>query len=379
MQIFSFALQLLLLSSASMTSPASVSSLPGTSLKAASDDTRFNSMPLVDSGAIYNFPATTSAAPPVPLGTSFRSLTNAVRKEICLAAAITRANSFATLIFGTIVVASFAVAQSPALSAWLWTTLKSIPWFFLYGYHFDCENQIYGYEEDKFNKDDIPLKSKRPLVNGLITMKGIQFRSAVSGICWLAVSHWLCGIKLALYAFSWGALSCFYHYLGFSENFVGKNYVFMSGGAIIMLFAARLMAGETQASTFVPVIVGLLLGLACDIQDFRDEAGDRAVGRKTTAVLLGVKLARRIWGVQFAALTAGFAYLIRHALAWPDMILGIGAAALAIRVQANKSIKEDDKSYGWYLTIMLGFFCRSAFWTALFLIWSQHFIERGFL
>ena len=122
-----------------------------------------------------------------------------------------------------------------------------------------------------------------------------------------------------------------------------------------------------SSSVVPPILAACYIGTIMDIQDFRDEAGDRASGRKTTAVVLGVKKARKVWGAQMVAMTALGAQLVHKSLSfWPDGLIGAGGLALLIGTLRGKTVQDDNKSYK--NLVLYGFlvYCRSAFWAQAF-------------
>ena len=162
----------------------------------------------------------------------------------------------------------------------------------------------------------------------------------------------------------WWMLSTFaLNFAGWSNHFATKNYYGMTAGSAAMLLAARELSGDVISSVVPPLAAASYIGTIMDIQDFRDEVGDRAVGRKTTAVLLGVKKARKVWGVQLLASMLSFGMLVRKRLSlWPDCLVGIGGLALLVSTLRGKSVHDDNKSYK--NLILYGFlvYMRSAFW-----------------
>jgi 4-hydroxybenzoate polyprenyltransferase len=239
---------------------------------------------------------------------------------------------------------------------------KSFIWFFFYGYHFDILNQIVGVQEDTIN-NILPAKRNRPLASGTMSMMGGKVRYAVSGALFLVASLIMGGISLSLQACSWMVSVYLYNIAGWANHFATKNYVIMSTGSSSLLLAARLLAGDVTSSILPPLLSACYVGMTMDIQDLRDEVGDRAIGRKTTSVVLGVKTARTIWGVQMLTASLLFAHLIRKGLSlWPDAVIGtVGLGVLTTTLRGNNA-QDDHQSYINYTIYAFLVYCRSAFW-----------------
>lgn len=298
------------------------------------------------------------------------SFGSVVKREIRLTYGMLKSDLPTTVCLGTTCSIAFGVARAAAdhwSSETSWTRLvsRALLWFLGYLYFFDIGNQMTGVEEDRSNAD-LAFKAQRPLATGEMTMQGAKIRHVLSGFYYVGISWWLGGIQLSACAVAW-IISCQLHnFRGWGDHFVTKNYFTMSSGSVCMLVGARLLAGELRASIVPPILAALWIGLCMDVQDFRDEAGDRASGRLTTPVLWGVKTARQLWVGNVVLASAVLGYILRSCLAWPDAVILFGAIALVVRTLKNTTAKEDHTSYNGICAVGAMFFFRSPFWAHLF-------------
>ena len=238
---------------------------------------------------------------------------------------------------------------------------EGLVWFFWFGYMVDIENQIHGVEEDKLNPQ--PLKQKRPLVTGAWTIAGAQKRAWISRAVYTAVSALIGGVPLTLCALAWIAISKFLYAVK-PCNFITKNYISMTVGSYSMVMGAWIMAGgPTNFTTTWPFLCSAAwVGLSMDVQDIRDEAGDRATGRLTMPVLIGVENARKLWAVEFGIFPAIASYVMRSRLSISDAVIGVGVIGLIIQSLLATNKHDDNilhRNYILFLYLVTG---RAAFW-----------------
>ena len=169
--------------------------------------------------------------------------------------------------------------------------LLGILYFWFYIYQFNTLNQIFGCEEDKINRPD------RPIPSGFITVKETFHRYIIATICF-----WFLGYILGVmkWASSWSLLSFSYNVLGLDKHWITKNIVFMSLGVMAELAAAReiIVPMEYQHWRWF-VIISIWVGTTGNIQDFRDEEGDKISGRKTLPLHIGANNARMVITITF--------------------------------------------------------------------------------
>ncbi|CAG8600974.1 6163_t:CDS:2, partial [Scutellospora calospora] len=129
--------------------------------------------------------------------------------------------------------------------------------------------QISSVEEDKINK---PF---RPIPSGLTTVKGAKCRLMTISIIFPIVSYLLGGTLSLIYAFIFQIWVILYEKFNLHSNAFFKNF--------FTTFAAW-----TEFSCCYYIIIVITL----QVQDFRDQKGDKFVGRKTLPILIGDKFCR---------------------------------------------------------------------------------------
>ena len=308
---------------------------------------------------------------PAPIPTNFDSaskqMVRAVRKELRETYNLLESNLFAHTslpMIGCMVPSMMALSQlNGAMSVGQYAGIlaKSFVWFFGYGYVLDIENQIHGVEEDKLNQQ--PAKQKRPLVTGAWTIAGARKRAWISHVAYTGVSALIGGMPLTLCALVWTA-TCKCLYAVKPCNFVTKNYIAMTSAAHCMLMAAWIMAGgpASLTSTWPFLCASLWVGFTLNEQDLRDEAGDRATGRLTVPVLIGVENARKLWAVEFGIFPAIASYVMRSRLSISDAVIGVGVIGLIIQSLLATNKHDDNilhRNYILFLYLVTG---RAAFW-----------------
>ena len=328
---------------------------------------RFPQMPNNES---FQSPAPIVPAPiPTNFGSASRQMVRAVRKELRETYNLLESNLFAHVVLGTVgcvIPSTVAMSQlNGAMSVGQYAGIlaKSLVWFFWYGYVLDIENQTDGVEEDKLNP--LPTKQRRPLVTGAWTIAGAKKRIWISRVAYTGVSALIGGMPLTLCALTWIATSKFLYAVK-PCNFITKNYISMTSGVASMLVGAWIMAGgPTNLATIWPFLcVSCWAGLGINVQDFRDEVGDRATGRLTTSVLLGVENARKLWVAEFGIISTTALYVLRSRLSIGDAIIGVGVIGLMIQSLLAKNTHDDNILYKNYVMFFFPLFARAAFWVS---------------
>jgi 4-hydroxybenzoate polyprenyltransferase len=220
-------------------------------------------------------------------------------------------------------------------------------------YVFDLSNQITGVPEDRINKP------ARPLVTGLLSLRGAWIRLAAATAFLLLTGQRLGIIHLALL---WAVVTGANNHLGLARRPVCKPLVVGVQAGIQLLSAWHIGGGRTDRFLPCAVALSVLLALLMPLQDLRDIKGDRAVGRRTLPIAYGA------WPVRFylcgALLLTPVAVrrLVAIGVLWPGSWLEVLAAGLcfcaAIRVVVRRSAASDDRTYRllvlWYATIAAG-------------------------
>ncbi|CAG8714848.1 334_t:CDS:2, partial [Gigaspora rosea] len=149
-------------------------------------------------------------------------------------------------------------------------------------------NQITSVEEDRINK---PF---RPIPSGLITVKGARYRLVAISIIFPIIAYIFGGLSLVSLCFLYQAWVIFNEVLKLSKNAICKN-LFSAFSACIQLVSCHYIIIGTKLSIFelLNSELGMLMlaifffaMTTAHVQDFRDQKGDRFVGRKTFPLLI---------------------------------------------------------------------------------------------
>ncbi|KAG2360756.1 UbiA prenyltransferase family [Suillus spraguei] len=210
----------------------------------------------------------------------------------------------------------FALANASHLNAP--RILNIIIWIWIHLLKFDISNQIQDPEEDKRNKPD------RPLPAGRITTQN------AADVRWLLVP--VCLIFSAIYGRQTLAYSCCFEALSMWYNEFGGHKAGLSKNLLTAIGYTCLEAGATiiaGSSPCLDSISGRAVALNCAVfattlhaQDFKDEEGDRFIGRRTLVTLfptfarvsmvIGVPLwsffLSRLWSVDLTCSVVFMAY-----------------------------------------------------------------------
>ncbi|KAF9072041.1 UbiA prenyltransferase family [Rhodocollybia butyracea] len=212
-----------------------------------------------------------------------------------------------------------------------------ILWLTLYIYWFNLCNQIAGVEEDRINKPDRPIPSRKVTIIGAKMRCAIAFTGFLSvavyeptlwpeTICWVFTTILLCATP-------------------FGKHWFGKNCVAMTTGSWSLLGVSwKAIAPLTPCTERFILTASLWAGLLTPMQDLRDIKGDRVIGRKTLPLVLGSSRCR--WTITFFFIPASLLTL------WEGGILSIAPvpllavhAFLGYRLMNDRGPHYDNKTY----------------------------------
>lgn len=201
----------------------------------------------------------------------------AVERELHLTWGFVRYDVSSTVVpasLGMVAAARFGGSASPA------TLLLGALYFLLYVYTFAVSNQIIGIEEDRRNKPD------RPLAAGAVALRGAWARWLLAMVLFpvlgaaLGVLHW---------ALLWQLCFCLYNFGGFARHWATKSLV-MGVGLVAQLAAAWSIVGPVPDIAWQWISgLAVVAFVHCNIQDLRDVAGDRVLGRRTLPIVYGMR------------------------------------------------------------------------------------------
>ncbi|TKD11822.1 UbiA family prenyltransferase [Polyangium fumosum] len=230
---------------------------------------------------------------------------------------------------------------------------RSLLYFSLYLYAFCLANQATGLEEDRRNKPH------RPLVRGLVSVRGAWLRWAVVMALFTLTGAWLGVLE---YAIGWQLIILVHNVVLGARNWVVKNLC-MSLGILVQLAAAWQMVTPLSplAWRWILLPAAVIFPLV-SVQDLRDMNGDRAAGRLTFPLVFGERATRILLAVCFGLLpiTVHIALLEpagARGLVWAaDAALSAVALAIGLRVALFRTPREDHITYllftGWYCLLL---------------------------
>lgn len=253
-------------------------------------------------------------------------------------------------------VASGGVTSNPHPS-WeeiAWAFPRAALYIWLYVFHFDLSNQKDpdSIEEDKINKP------WRAIPSGRLTIASAERWYIVATCLLLAASGlWLGGFPEAL---AFMAETYIYDYASGASSWWAKNLInalFYSTG---QLGSTRVAAESMTATTMTRVgyewcfLLGLCTFTTVQIQDLRDQEGDRIRGRSTVPLAFGDVPTRRItalfiafWSVACPAYWGNGALTAGYIL--PLLIGGY----VGYRVLALRDVKADRLSFHCHTLLWL--------------------------
>ncbi|KAL1680210.1 UbiA prenyltransferase family [Schizophyllum commune] len=243
-------------------------------------------------------------------------------------------------LFGTLTVC-VAAALSAVQPTSAMSVVRATIWVDLHLLSFEIMNQITGIDED------MRMKPYRPIPSGRISIRTARllyaglvaaalFASARMGILWLSVGY--------------VAMITAYNELGWARNWVYKAsgnayaYACYSYGAIVCL--SKFWVTNQRALT-APVILSLNTLITGFVQDFRDVAGDAAIGRVTVPMLLPQTFARCLHTV----IIIGYSTFLCWYWAPPSIAIAVVyglAGTLMASLLTDYSVKADFRSYKLY-------------------------------
>ncbi|KAI0059667.1 hypothetical protein BV25DRAFT_1040905 [Artomyces pyxidatus] len=238
---------------------------------------------------------------------------------------------------------SFAIAAAPI------SGLDRLPhvvfWLFLIIIYFDVSNQIRQPEEDRLNKP------YRPIPSGLISISNAILLKRILLPLSLGISL-LYSPEVFAAAVGFTVITYFYdEKSGSASHFVVRTLWNIGGYFTLNAGAALVAAGGDCRTLDHTAIVALCCNVGIVLttihsQDFKDEHGDRVVGRKTVPIL-HPSIARYTL-LPPMLFWSGVLSMIWHL----DILTASAYQSLAVFVGSRyiryKSVPEDQISYYWF-------------------------------
>lgn len=210
--------------------------------------------------------------------------------------------------------------------------LQSIPriflWLWLMALQFNVQNQrsATSVEEDAINKP------WRPLPAGRITTTQTNHLLLAAHLVTGCVSFYMDVLPMYI---AWVILITAYNdwgvsdYSGIVRNvFYGAGFTCLFSGALSIALGSDTPVSRTAWQWTLLFTFGIV-GMTCQVQEFRDEAGDRARGRHTIVIALGRQYA--LWTVAATvAFWSVYAPLIFLCARWKVVVVSVAVGALLV-------------------------------------------------
>ncbi|ASZ12254.1 UbiA family prenyltransferase [Chitinophaga pendula] len=158
-------------------------------------------------------------------------------------------------------------------------------------YTFCLSNQVHSVEEDRLNKPD------RPLPSGLICVRGMYRRQVVGNLLYLLV-----GVVLGVlwFTIAWQVITYCLNNMGWSQHWATKNLLGMSLGAFVLDCAQWQIVQRLSSPVWLYIATFCIWqGISFQVQDLRDQEGDRLLHRRTLPIVVGDPAARLMLGIHF--------------------------------------------------------------------------------
>ncbi|WP_199431245.1 UbiA family prenyltransferase [Qaidamihabitans albus] len=266
--------------------------------------------------------------------------------EIYLSWRFIRANFPASVLVTLItVVSAWHIAESSWRELPLVLTVAAIHgWLFIYVH--ELPNQALGADEDRMNKPH------RPIPSGRCTVAGAQQRAIVVACLFVVFSAF---IEVLHWAALWLITILLYHFAGGHRSWPTKTLMPMIGAAALIASAWIIGAGRVDSIGWTWIAASFLYWAGVGtLQDQRDIAGDKLLGRRTLPMVIGDR-ANRIAGAAF--LTALPVTLVVPLGLWAQQTAAVVAVqatftamcwGLGARLLWRRSKADNDLTYKLY-------------------------------
>ncbi|KAJ6535156.1 UbiA prenyltransferase family-domain-containing protein [Mycena capillaripes] len=213
---------------------------------------------------------------------------------------------------------------------------RALIYLALYIYSFNLSNQIHGVTEDRINKPS------RPLPSGRISLREAYFRWYATTVAFLVVgAAWGVG----QWSLLWVLLTIAHNFGGFDKHWFTRNLVFISLGVIALLQPMwELLAPSSSTEWQWMLMLSGFSGILCNVQDFRDVEGDRAIGRHTLPLALGERDSRRVMAA-FFSITPPIFWAVELISGYHVYWFGLSMLYIAYRILRGTSREYDHKTY----------------------------------
>ncbi|MVT08340.1 UbiA family prenyltransferase [Chitinophaga tropicalis] len=223
------------------------------------------------------------------------SLARAISREILIVWKFIDNNIWDTILPSLMIFATGWIYNDSPWADLPLTLLTSVTYAVLYIYTFCLSNQIAGIEEDRINKP------YRPLVTGLVTVREAYRRMYIYNLVYALYALYL---GIFWYSLAWIVVSYYLNLRGGSKHWITKNIVGMTLATFLLFnvqwhisLSDNQFVNSRLESYFA--LMSAWAGCALHLQDLRDVAGDKLLGRKTLPISIGDAKARQLLFIHY--------------------------------------------------------------------------------
>jgi 4-hydroxybenzoate polyprenyltransferase len=215
--------------------------------------------------------------------------------------------------------------------------LVVIIWMTIYLYSFNLLTQLMSFEEDALNKPD------RPIPSGTVSRAQALRRCLIVWALFLLVPLYQRQIVVEslvhiLFSYVLTFTKAGGHW--FMKNIVAMTFMTWS----YLSTTRKLMEYEPPETLHQTIAISIWAGIMVPSQDFRDQEGDKKVGRQTLPLAFGDRNARYLFAFAFVPL--GFLILNIYNIAFNShWILGAGHFLASYRILCFRKSNSDHKTY----------------------------------
>ncbi|EED82975.1 predicted protein [Postia placenta Mad-698-R] len=221
---------------------------------------------------------------------------------------------------------------------------KAAFWIWIHLLQFTTANQLVSPEEDRCNKSDRPIPSKRISLESTFLLRWILVPFCWAWSCWYSVETLYASIAMI-------ALTIMYNELCLCSGYWMVRYAMNAAGFVALevggTFVASIDRHHLDRTAVLSVCLsGAIYATTTHTQDFKDVVGDRLVGRRTLPLLYPV-LSR------YSVLLGLCSWTLVLAHVWDlDYATAVSLMALALyisyRFLALSNVASDQVSFYWY-------------------------------
>ncbi|MFE6163246.1 UbiA family prenyltransferase [Streptomyces sp. NPDC056486] len=199
----------------------------------------------------------------------------------------------------------------------------------------DCSNQVHSGTEDAYNKP------YRPIPAGLATAHGLARRYWLITTVYL-LAGWVFGVWQ--WTLLWAVAVFLYYRWGSPRHYIWYKPAFNTSGALFPPASGWALLAPIDSTAWMWLaFVAVYFPLALIYEDVRDMEGDRAVGRRTLALVVGPTLVCRWFATLMVLLPFAFYFTLARASGagdWKGIVCAAVLGALSWTCAARALLRH---------------------------------------